>query len=368
MVLPMAIVIFSLLAFSYKHHSNEKIVIPRANEPITVVIDAGHGGQDKGAINKSANYTEAQIALEISKTIQSLSSEYNVRVVMTREDEKLPGNASAINEGIRKRVEIVNNTKPDAFIAIHLGTTSALSQVSKSGFEVYVTNQRTNDADYNLANIVIGELENIYQTKKEIHQRDDAGIYIIDKSNYPALLIECGFINNPADIKFISDGENQKRIARSILAGLVKFVNQTGSEKINANQLLDQIRSADSSKPRPLIVLDGVIKPDADLNSLIQPNEIESLTILKGETAIKKYGNKAKDGAIEINSKKGNNKITSSSQTVNEDYNKVFVKMNVVPSFPGGVEEWNRFLTKNLDPNVPEKKGIKQGGSYTVVV
>ena len=473
MVLPIAVIAFILLAFSYKNRSSESATISKAIVPITVVIDAGHGGRDRGAVNKESNYTEAELALQLSREIQSLSNEYNINVVMTRENENLPGNVSDVNEGIRKRVEMVNNTNPDAFIAIHLNTTPSLSQTSKSGFEVYVTYQRNNDADFILANNVIRELASIYHTKDEINQRKDAGIYVLDRTNYPSILIECGYINNPADISFITNKENQKKIARSILAGLVNFVNVKATSVIDQNKLSDTTKpqkviykqvppipekkspsekelqewldentygvwldskridnnalknycpkdfslynvskltktainygkhvyqvslysneyyrtkiesrrndsvivreitldNADTSKPKPLVVLDGVIKPDADLNTIIKTDEIESISVLKGESAIKKYGNKAKDGVIEIKSRKVVvREITLTDTNVYRDENVIFEKVEVEASFPGGFNEWKKFLQGNLDPTVPVKNGIKKSGDYTVVV
>src|SRR4030095_6731781 len=104
---------------------------------------------------------------------------------------------------------------PHAFVAIHMNTTSDNNQVSKSGFDAYVTNQRYNYPDIRLASLVLGELKKIYTTREEIKQRGDARIYVIDEAKAPSLLLECGFINNPKDISFVTNEKNQEMIARA---------------------------------------------------------------------------------------------------------------------------------------------------------
>src|SRR4030095_11572734 len=116
-----------------------------------------------------------------------------------------PGGATNKNDALRERVELVNKLKPHAFISIHMNTTSDEKQDSKSGFDAYITKQRNNSPDIQLASSVLSELKKIYTTREEINQRGDATIYVIDEAKTPSLLLECGFINNPKDISFITN-------------------------------------------------------------------------------------------------------------------------------------------------------------------
>ena len=94
------------------------------------------------------------------------------------------------------------------------------------------------------------------------------------------------------------------------------------------------------------------------------------------DTAIKKYGDIGKNGAIEIKAKKLT-PVTQKNETIKEiwvdnsfvqdDDNKVFVKVEVEAAFRGGEREWRNYLNRNLDVNVPVKNGCKPG-TYTVVV
>ena len=135
MVLPVATIIFFLFAFSYKNRKSDPHEFEKAINPITVVIDAGHGGTDSGAKTKDGKYKEAELSLAIAKKIEVLAHEYNINVIMTRDDENFPGWATNKNDALRKRVEISNNVRPNAFISIHLNTNSLTEQNSKTGFE-----------------------------------------------------------------------------------------------------------------------------------------------------------------------------------------------------------------------------------------
>jgi len=90
------------------------------------------------------------------------------------------------------------------------------------------------------------------------------------------------------------------------------------------------------------------------------------MAILHNDTAITKYGEIGKNGAVEIIAKKVKEIETWQADTSNDD-NKVFVKMEIEPAFPGGEKEWRNFLTRNIDATIPVKNGCKPG-TYTVIV
>ncbi len=120
-----------------------------------------------------------------------------------------------------------------------------------------------------------------------------------------------------------------------------------------------------------LVTIDGEIKGKASLDS-ISPNSIESITVLKDKAAISKYGDKGKNGVIEIRTK---NSVVIKEITLQDTIKKplqdpnniVFRKVEVEPSFPGGEKEWHRFLEKNISVNVPLSKNAPKG-TYTVII
>jgi hypothetical protein len=187
------------------------------------------------------------------------------------------GWATNKNDALRKRVEISNNVRPYAFISIHLNTNSLNEQNSKTGFEAYITNQKDNPSDIKLATSILGELKSIYKAAGQIQRRkDNAGIYVIDNSISPSILLECGYINNPRDIAFITKESNQEDVARAILKGLVSFANSSTSKimwddefiKGYVNDTTKEELIAINRLKNSLLVIDGVIQPGRGFYSM----------------------------------------------------------------------------------------------------
>jgi hypothetical protein len=121
-----------------------------------------------------------------------------------------------------------------------------------------------------------------------------------------------------------------------------------------------------------LIVLDdkvlGTIREIKDLINIISPDSINNIIILKDKAAFTKYGDKGKNGVIEIYTKEAAKSKVKDVEEIKEDENKVYEKVEVQGSFRGGEREWHKYLERNLDQNVPVKNGCKRAGTYTVIV
>jgi len=331
MVFPIAAIIFLLFAFKYQNKRIDPHEFEKAINSITVVIDAGHGGTDAGAKTKDGKYTEAELSLAIAKKIEALGPEYNINVIMTRKDEKFPGYATNKNDALKERVELVNNLKPHAFLAIHMNTTTDNKQVLKSGFDAYVTMQRNNYPDIQLASSVLGELKKVYTTREEIKQRGNATIYVIHNAKAPSLLLECGFINNPKDISFVTNERNKEKIARAILKGLVTFGNVQQKDDLRS-EFLQNKNEGDTSKPKQLlgvreyenylVVINGIVQSKKGFkaidSSILFAKDGVKITVYKDSTGINKYGQKGKDGVIEVTTNKNSTKKDIKGITVTE--------------------------------------------------
>lgn len=209
-----------------------------SQKPITVVIDAGHGGTDPGAISNDGKVKEKDLALQISQKIQQLASSYNVNVVMTRTNDDLPGNTTDKSEGLKARTALTEKAKADLFISIHISSTGGHTDITPdNGFEVWVSNKDGNgntQLSKQLGTAVVKELSKIYPTYPSLKQRS-TNIWVLEQSPCPALLIECGFISNDKDLAYISNSSNQETIARKILEGIVNFKNKPAADAPAAN-------------------------------------------------------------------------------------------------------------------------------------
>lgn len=223
MALPLLAIVFCTVALYAQRSTNALRNINYANpnrKPITVIIDAGHGGSDAGAYSNDRTVREKDLALQISQKIKQLASSYNVNVVMTRNDDNLPGGKTAVTEGLRARTELAQQIKPDMYISIHISHSD--NEGPNSGFEVWVSNkenERTNQSKQ-LGAALAQELSKIYTTEKTLKQRTK-NIWVLEQTPCPAVLIECGYIDNEKDLAFISNSSNQEAVAKKILEGIV---------------------------------------------------------------------------------------------------------------------------------------------------
>lgn len=231
MALPLLALLFCTVAlYAQRGNNSGRTVFYTGSDknPLTVVVDAGHGGIDPGASIEGIN--EKDLNLQICKKIQELAPAYNVKVIMTRSDDQLPGNVSVIHDALKARVAIAEQAKADLFVAIHVsaaGTGKGFDS-KHSGFEVYVSQNENNNLQQSkqFGSAVLQELSKIYTTNTTLRQRTEKGIWVLDKSPCPAMLIECGYMTNETDLAFIKQSSNQEVVAKKILEGIVNTKNK----------------------------------------------------------------------------------------------------------------------------------------------
>lgn len=166
-----------------------------------IVIDAGHGGQDKGATFEKAS--EKQIVLDIASKIKEINnSQSKYEVVLTRDNDSYPS--------LTERTDKINSLNPEMVISLHVNRTPE-NETSKNGHEIYIQNS---DASKNIADKISKKLGNCSISEKNLH--------ILRESKAPAVLIELGFINNTEDRKYITSQKGQKEIAQKF----VEFFNE----------------------------------------------------------------------------------------------------------------------------------------------
>jgi N-acetylmuramoyl-L-alanine amidase/beta-lactamase regulating signal transducer with metallopeptidase domain len=223
MVLPLAVVLFCGFAL-YTNKPASTFKNTGNDTTINVVIDAGHGGTDNGATSPDGKALEKDLALQVSQQIQKLAPGYNVNVIMTRTGDVLPSGANTIEDGLRARLIIAEQNKADLFVSIHVSATGKEFDNKKSGFEVFIgTNEKIIPAATQLGSAILQSLGTLYTTDPVIKQRKEKGIYVLNKSHCPSVLIECGYITNSKDLEFMGKTSNQEAVAKKILEGIVAY-------------------------------------------------------------------------------------------------------------------------------------------------
>lgn len=122
----------------------------------------------------------------------------------------------------------------------------------------------------------------------------------------------------------------------------------------------------DTNKLKPLYIVDGIPKDEKAIKE-IAPENIESINVLKNESATAIYGPKAKDGVIMIVTKKVKAETAANAQATNLSPEALFTEVETEAAFPGEQDGWRNYLMKKLDGSVPAKEGWKKG-SYKILI
>ncbi|MEO6001324.1 MAG: M56/M15 family metallopeptidase [Chitinophagaceae bacterium] len=192
MSLPLGIILFCFISL----HATSSAPIPKkaAKVPLIVVLDAGHGGMDPG-VKSGQGIDEKKLCLDMAKKVESLSSEYNVKVVMTREDDQLPGHTTDISESLKNRVLITRQAKADLFISIHINYAPQPSL--KEGFDIYVPSVASKNPYLEKSKIAgsifLSLLKEKYHVASKLNLLENQGVYVLNQAPCPAVMVSCGY-------------------------------------------------------------------------------------------------------------------------------------------------------------------------------
>lgn len=202
-----------------------RVALPAAGQhQHMIVIDAGHGAPDGGAVGKSGT-PESGINLEISKLLASELDKRGYKVLMTRNDENgifKTENASIKEkkrEDMKERLRIANGSGADLFLSIHM---NFFGDSKYSGPQVFYKDG-SEDGGRAASCIRASFLQNIGEhCTREIKPVRD-GIYLLREVKMPAVLVECGFLSNPDEEQLLLSPEYQSKMANAIAEGIDKF-------------------------------------------------------------------------------------------------------------------------------------------------
>ncbi len=214
-----------LSALSY----NNKTTATNANinsKPV-IVIDAGHGGEDGGAVSQSG-LIEKDINLHIVLTLQKLFLQSGFQVVMTRNEDTAIYNDSAVTlrekkvSDIHNRAEICNENANNIFISIHQ---NKFEQSKYSGTQVFYSpnDQMSCELAESIRLAVKGLLQN--DNNRQCKPATDS-VYILNNATVPAVLVECGFLSNPQEEALLKTDKYRNQMAYAIYSGFLEFYYQ----------------------------------------------------------------------------------------------------------------------------------------------
>lgn len=189
----------------------------------TIVIDAGHGGEDGGATS-CTGILESQINLQISLKLNDILNLLGFRTYMIRTTDisvYTEGNTIAAKKisDLKQRVKIVNNIDGALLISIHQNT---FSDQKYSGAQVFYA---PNSASNELATILQSKFVSILNPGSNRKCKPADGIFLMQQIRCTGILVECGFISNPEEEALLRSEDYQKRIGCVIASVITLYLN-----------------------------------------------------------------------------------------------------------------------------------------------
>ena len=220
-----AIVFFTLLALltaQYVHR--EAAVSARGSAPL-VYIDPGHGGEDGGAVSVSGA-KESALNLSVSLRVRDLLRFCGVRTAMTREgDYALYEEGSATfsqkkTSDLRRRVALLREHPDAILLSIHQ---NKFPEAKYRGAQAFYKN--TPDSAL-LAEAIQDSLRHGIDPRNHRKPKPAEGIYLLEKIDNPAVLLECGFLSNPEEEALLRTDAYQKKLVCAVCAGLINGIGR----------------------------------------------------------------------------------------------------------------------------------------------
>jgi N-acetylmuramoyl-L-alanine amidase len=208
---------------------------------MTVVIDAGHGGYDRGGI-PGQRVSEKDMTLDVARRLRNVLAASGYRVVMTRDSD--------VFVPLGTRVAIANQYRNALFVSIHF---NSATRRGADGIETYF---------YSRDSLALASAIHHYvasgapSPNRGVRRR---GYYVLRRTNVPAVLVECGFLTNPTEAAYTQNASYRQKLAEEIAAGVGRRNSVASSlgttrvataESIPLQPYIDQTKVTSSKKSR----------------------------------------------------------------------------------------------------------------------
>lgn len=195
---------------------------PASNYPI-IVIDAGHGGFDGGAVAPDGT-NEKDLNLEIALKLEDIMTACGFDVVMVRtNDTSTDSSGESIRSkkvsDMKNRLDLMNKYANSVFISIHL---NKFETTSPNGAQVFYAPSA--DGSQKLAERIQASIAKMVQPENNrVIKSGTKDTYLLYNAKVPAVIVECGFLSNAGDLANLKTDDYQKRLAFAIASGFLNY-------------------------------------------------------------------------------------------------------------------------------------------------
>ena len=186
-----------------------------------VIIDAGHGGRDPGAVNEELDIKEKDITLAVARLCKRYIARYDLKLIpyYTRGSDEFVG--------LKERCERANNLEGEAFVSIHCNARPAPGVYGVETEVFHLPNSiHGKDLAQAMLDRVVDALHNLtVGTDMKVINRGikTANFYVLKHTAMPAALVELGFISDKEEALFLAKVENQRQMAKAIVHGFSDY-------------------------------------------------------------------------------------------------------------------------------------------------
>ena len=225
-ILAVLLISFCIVMFSAFSNITAHTSAEIDDDRITVIIDAGHGGEDGGA--EVDGILEKDINLSIADKLADTLRLCGVRVTEIRDEDisVYDDSAQTLREkkvsDLKHRVEIVNGSENNILVSIHQ---NKFDNSAYSGAQVFYSsnNDKSRVLAESIRNSVVSLLQN--DNTRELKPAN-SDIYLLDNATVPAVIVECGFLSNDEERAKLLDSGYQSEMAYSIAMGVLEYIDQ----------------------------------------------------------------------------------------------------------------------------------------------
>ncbi len=219
------IILSVMLYLTFMANSSATEVSTKPITQKTIIVDAGHGGEDGGAIGLDGT-VEKNINLDIALKLEKLLKFYGFNVIMTRTqdvmtcDDGLDSLRKRKVSDIHNRFDLIQKNPDAIFISVHQ---NKFEDSSQHGTQVFYS--ANNEESKLLAEAIQASIVSSLQPKNDrVVKKSGSGIYLLYHAEIPAVLVECGFISNSDELKKLKDDSYRMKLAILIADGLIKYL------------------------------------------------------------------------------------------------------------------------------------------------
>lgn len=223
-----SLVIIGICAYLLYFVSTNSVFTVSGNiksESVTIIIDAGHGGIDGGAVGEDGT-EEKDINLKIALLLDEILKENGIKTVLTRTEDVSIHNkeANTIREkkvsDLRNRMKLMEKTDNSLFVSIHQ---NSYTSPKYWGTQVFYS------PDSEVSRLLAGSIQKsvidlLQPDNKRVIKECGSEVYLIYNAVRPAVLVECGFMTNADELEKLKTEDYQYKMAQAIAKGIIDYL------------------------------------------------------------------------------------------------------------------------------------------------